>query len=100
VVEVEDAPVVVRGAELLDDGGVTLHLSDGSREPLDGGGLEQSAEHVLYCRLQRGWPARFSRAAYYQLAERLEDDPTGQPAVRVGGRLFPVRPRDGAPGAA
>jgi hypothetical protein len=91
VVEVEDAPIVVRSVDLEPDGGaVTLHLSDGTLEPLRPGGLEQSAENVLYCQLERGWPARFSRTAYYQLAERLETDASGAPALRVSGALHPV----------
>jgi hypothetical protein len=94
VVEVEDAPVVVRSVELAPgDGPVTLHLSDGTNEALVAASLEQSADHVLYCRIGRGWSARFSRGAYYQLAERLEQDQAGQPALRIGGQLQAVRPR-------
>jgi hypothetical protein len=94
VVEVEDAPLVVRSVDLEPGGGaVTLHLSDGTREGLVPASLVQSDDHVLYCQVERGWPARFSRTAYYQLAERLESDPSGRPALRVDGALHPVQAR-------
>jgi len=36
--------------------------------------------------------ARFSRPAYYQLAQWIDEDPgTGGFSLRVGGRRFPIR---------
>jgi hypothetical protein len=96
VVEVEDAPLVARSID-EDDGRILLQLSDGTVEPLDASTLEQAAgDHVLYCSVSRGerpWPVRFSRPAYYQLLERLENDGAGQPVLRLEGKVYSVRTR-------
>lgn len=45
-------------------------------ETLDPGSLRVGSHHVLYCRIRNGrFPARFSRPAYYQLAEWIDQDP-------------------------
>lgn len=45
-------------------------------EPLDPSTLRVGKENVLYCTVRNGhFPARFSRPAYYQLAQWIEEDP-------------------------
>lgn len=49
------------------------------REVLDPGTLAIGVGNVLYCRVSGGrYPARFSRPAYYQLAQFITGDDSGQ----------------------
>jgi len=49
------------------------HLSHA--EPLDPTTLRVGKDNVLYCQVRAGrFPARFSRPAYYQLAEWIQED--------------------------
>lgn len=44
-------------------------------EPLDPSSLRVGKENILYCTVRNGrFPARFSRPAYYQLAQWIEED--------------------------
>jgi hypothetical protein len=82
--EVADTPfVIVRADRIVRDKGGNLeeeailltlkHLS--TSETLDPSTLYVGEENVLYCRIRGGtFPARFSRPAYYQLAEWIEED--------------------------
>jgi hypothetical protein len=78
--EVEDVPFIIRRAELKGpvkgtDSKVSLYLSDDEREDLMPDTLHAGNDHVLYCSVKKGrFPARFSRAAYYQLGEYIEED--------------------------
>ena len=85
-VEVEDAPFAVVRFEAEGDG-FALWLSDGSREALDPGSLRLREGDVPYCRVKGGrFDARFSRAAAWQLLQRVEVPPgDGPPRLLVGG---------------
>ena len=78
-VEVEDTAFVVRSATCKDTGAdldsrYFLFLSDDSSEEL-ADTLFLGADNVLYCKVKnRIFPARFSRPAYYQLAEYIKED--------------------------
>ncbi len=72
-VEVEDAPFVVLRVERA-GGGFELALAGGLAEPLDPATLTIGAGHVVYARVRGGLPARFTRAAYYQLVEHVVED--------------------------
>ena len=72
-VEVEDAPFVVQRVEPEGDG-LRLVLAGGLSEPLDPSTLTIGAANVVYARVRGGLPARFGRAAYYQLVERVVED--------------------------
>ena len=75
--EVADTFWVVMRAE-LEDGSVHLTLNGGVRRVLDPDSLWVGEKDVLYCRIGRErMPARFSRPAYYQLAQWIEEDPEG-----------------------
>lgn len=53
-------------------------LSDDVREKLDLGTLTVGDDNVMYCRIKEGkFTARFTRKSYYQLAEFIEQDETG-----------------------
>jgi glyoxylase-like metal-dependent hydrolase (beta-lactamase superfamily II) len=75
-VEVEDAPYVVQRVEHQGER-LLLGLGAGLVEPLDPTTLVIGADHVIYARVRDGLRARFSRAAYYQLASRIEENPAG-----------------------
>ena len=77
--------VVQRAAMEKDDDRVTLWLNDGQSEPLDPATLRMGQDNVIYCSVKDGrFPARFNRAAYYQLAERIEEE-DGRFFVSIGG---------------
>jgi hypothetical protein len=77
-VEVEDTAFIVTRVELKDHAEhsrFVLYLSDDSQEGLLPDTLYVGKDNVLYCRIKdRTFPARFSRAAYYQLAEYFEEE--------------------------
>ncbi len=92
--EVEDTPFVVRRVTLVTDSrgreSFLLRLSDDTDEPLDPGTLVVGAENVLYCRVKNGaFPARFTRAAYYQLADHVEEE-CGRYVLVFNGRKYPI----------
>ena len=80
--EVEDTPLVIsrvtQQQEGDETGGEHLLLSIKHLEPpeiLDPTSLWVGKENVLYCKvLEDRFPARFSRPAYYQLAEFIHED--------------------------
>ena len=88
-VEVEAAPFAVVRFEAEGDG-FALWLSDGSREALEPGSLRLREGHVPYCRVKGGrFEARFSRAAAWQLLQRVKAQPGGRPpTLAAGGRDY------------
>ncbi len=97
-VDVEDTPFVVWRTTVENDDRegtlFSLYLSDDSREALDPETLSVGDGDVLYCRVRnRGFPARFSRPAYYQLAEYIEEGEEGF-FLPVNGRRYPVSPQE------
>jgi hypothetical protein len=97
-VEVADAPFVVIRVEIQPDApeSLWLNLSDGSQERLDPAGLWLGPTGAPYCSVKEGrFRARFSVPAWLQLAERLEGEPGGAPAVLVlGNRRISLTQRD------
>ena len=78
-VEVEDTPFVVTRVELSsgkgDDDRLSLFLTDDTVEKLDPGTLRVGDNNVLYCSIRGNrFTARFSRAAYYQLADHIKEE--------------------------
>lgn len=73
-VVVEDAPFTVIRIEDENHGALVLLLNDGGREALEPRTIEFRHSNVPYCRVRGGLEARFSRPAYYQLAEFIEYD--------------------------
>jgi hypothetical protein len=90
---VEDAPFQILGVSVEPAAtGQTLliTLDDGSEEELSYGSLRQRANNVLYCDVKGGrFKARFSRNAYYKLAQlvELEGD---EPRLIAAGRSWPI----------
>ncbi|MBN2418221.1 MAG: DUF1285 domain-containing protein [Deltaproteobacteria bacterium] len=78
--EVEDTPFIITRAELnsagkTGDERIILYLIDDTQEDLDPETLSIGDENVLYCRIKNNtFNARFSRAAYYQLAFHIKEE--------------------------
>ena len=96
-VQVDDTPfVVVRTASGTPPGAIEVHLSDGSREPLDASSVVLDARGTPYCRVKDGrFRARLSVSAWLQLVERIEVDPgSGTPVLILGDRRIHLRRGD------
>ena len=84
VLEVADTPFVISRVDLKGEAEgkqeILLsfrHLIDS--EPLAPETLQVGARNILYCRIRNGrYSARFSRPAYYQLAEWIQEDPVSK----------------------
>jgi uncharacterized protein len=97
-IEVADTPFVVTRVDREEGAGageaavrLTLkYLSD--RERLDPRSLTVGGANILYCRVHGGrFPARFSRPAYYQLAEWIvEDEETASFYLQLGTNRYPI----------
>ncbi len=90
-VHVEDAPYAVRGVT-FEQGRPTVHLSDGSVEPLDPATLRVDGDGVLHATVKGSHRARFTRSAQVDLGLALEEDATAPAgfALRLGARSYPV----------
>lgn len=85
-IEVLDAPLQVQRLEIVGEPpeSVKLGLSDGSEETLDPQTLRYVPERGFYCQVKNGlMTARFSRPAYYQLAEHVDEE-DGTHTLRLG----------------
>ena len=98
-VEVEDTAFVVRRV-VYEEGGESgrgrfvLNLSDDSTEDLSPETLFVGRDSVLYCRIRESaFPARFTRAAYYQLARYIEES-GGTYYLPLNGKRHEVPARD------
>jgi len=89
-VEVEDTLHVVVGVDRGDSGAYRIELNDGSIEPLDPSTLEVGAGEVLYCRARDGERLRFLRAAYYRLADAIDEGASGGFVFHCGNTDYPV----------
>ena len=90
-VEVADAPFAVIRLEPEGDH-LAVTLNDLSREVLDVETLTVGEGGVPHCRVKGGrFAARFTRAATYQLLERVEYEPESETAMLVvGARRRPL----------
>lgn len=87
--EVDDTFYVVTGVA-PEDQGLAVSLNDGSTETLDPASLWVGDADVMYCQVKGGaLPARFTRQAYYQVAQWIEEDGEGF-ALVLGGRRYPL----------
>lgn len=93
-VTVADAPYAIRGVEAGGGRAPVLHLSDGSREPLDPATLTLGGDGVLRCVVKGAHRARFTRAGQIALGLALDEDPpgSGRYTLTVNGARWPVRP--------
>ncbi len=95
LIEVADTPFIVSRVDLEKsetEEKVILGLKHiAKREILDPGTLSVGEDNVMYCRILDGrFKARFSRPAYYQIAELIEEAPTGEFLVMINGIGYPV----------
>ncbi|MFC1839903.1 hypothetical protein ACFL1N_10000 [Thermodesulfobacteriota bacterium] len=77
--EVEDTPFIVirvefKGKEKKDES-ASIFLTDDTFEKLDPNTLKVGRDNVLYCSIKgNNFTARFSRAAYYQIAAYIKEE--------------------------
>lgn len=97
-IDVEDAPFIVKSVnrkslETDDREMIYLSLSDGTVEQLEPHTLRIGKENVLYCDIRKGlFEARFSKAAYYQLADYIEHDKKNDTYfISLNGQFFYVK---------
>lgn len=92
-VEVEDTPFVVTGVSEDKDGNVLLLLNDGTLEIFNPETLRINDSNIPYSMVRNGkFPARFSRPAYYQFAERLDFDDSEQAFfISLNGRKIRIK---------
>ena len=102
LLEVADTPFVISRVDLEREssGGewIRIGLKNISRsEILDPRTLKTGKGNVLYCRTAAGrFPARFSRPAYYQLADFIREDESGLGFfIELAGQRHPIH-MDGA----
>lgn len=95
---VEDTPIVVKSVHEMADSerekeetAIGIFLSDSSLEKIDLDSLRIGEGNVLYCDLQRGFPARFTRAAYYQIADRIEFDEKRGYFIPANGKQYFIK---------
>ena len=93
-VDVEDTAFVVKGVSCEEGNDhhasrFEISLSDDTHETLAVDTLRVGDAHVLYCQVKSGaFPARFTRAAYYQLADFIEEDNHGYFLSHAGRRHY------------
>ena len=98
-VDVEDTAFVVKrvsspGEKEGKGTGFKIRLSDDTEEELMPDTLYLGGNNILYCKVKKGnFPARFNRAAYYQLAAHVEPGEEGY-FLRVNGRRFTIGSKD------
>lgn len=95
-IAVADTPFVITRVDRITNGAEETHILltfkhlEGT-EPLDPSTLWVGRDNVLYCRVRHGrFPARFSRPAYYQVAQWIEPLDNDRFALRLGDRLYPI----------
>ncbi len=97
--KVEDTPIVVKSVHEMADPGASdaggkclgMFLSDSSLEKIDLESLRIGDGNVLYCDLQRGFPARFTRAAYYQIADWIQFDEESGYFIPANGKNYIIK---------
>jgi len=98
-VDVEDTAFVVKRVSSPDEQGekgtgFMVRLSDETEEELMPDTLYLGESNVLYCKVKEGnFPARFNRAAYYQLTAHVEPGEEGY-VLPVNGRKFKIGSKD------
>lgn len=92
--DVDDTPLVARAARVDADGTIWLALSDGAEERLDPDTLTADAAGTLRAWVRGGrLEARLASSAVAALSDLLAETSEGEPALRVGGVLRPIRPQ-------
>jgi hypothetical protein len=91
--EVEDTPFVIQSVDLRCQAGppacLWAKINDGTEEVLDVAALRVATDNVLYGKIKHArYEARFTRAAYYQLAEFLRQDSGGYYLFIEGAKTY------------
>lgn len=93
-VDVEDAMLLVLSIR-WDGDRAFIKTNDEVEEELCYATLEQAADNTLYCRARASQLlARVTTRAYYQLAERIEEEARGGFVLLAAGQRFPIAERE------
>ena len=101
LLEVADVPFVVSRVDMKKSGAAGEHIAlelkhIAQTEILDPRTLRVGENNVLYCRVRKGrFPARFSRPAYYQIAEFITETPGGDFCIAIDGIKYPISESSG-----
>ena len=82
-IEVEDTPFVVKDVSAVQTGSpgrffFKISLNDETEEELDLNTFHIGKDNIPYCRVKKGgFPARFLRAPYYELARYIQEENSG-----------------------
>lgn len=85
---VDDTPFVVASLRGEPDTGLSVLLNTGSLYELDPETLSIGDHNVMYCTIPCGIKVRFSRAAYYMLANIMEEDENGNIILKTGRKTY------------
>jgi hypothetical protein len=92
-IDVDDADLLALSARWEGDR-AWLALSDESEEELAYDSLRVGADHALYCDARGGrLEARLTTAAYFAVAQRIEERADGGFELAAAGSRFPIRER-------
>jgi len=81
---IEDAPYIVGGVR-FENNHIVLELTNGTEQIFDPDTLSVGKDNVPYTIVNPTRDkARFTRPAYYQLAQNLVEGPDGKPAIKIG----------------
>ena len=87
VLDVADTAFFVQRVERINRD-FLLYISDDTQEKLDPKTLYIGKKNILYCKVKAGkFPARFVRAAYYQIAKYIEEE-NGDFFLMVGNQRY------------
>jgi hypothetical protein len=90
-VEVQDAPFVIVRTFTGEDGHLCLMLNDDTIEHFSADRFWMTDENIPYTFVKTGsFHARFSRPAYYQLAENIVSDDEVNFFIEMNGSKFPI----------
>jgi hypothetical protein len=86
--EVDDTPFVVTSLRGEPETGLSVLLNTGSLYELDPETLSVGDDNVMYCTIPSGMKVRFSRTAYYMLANIMDEDENGNIILKISKKTY------------
>lgn len=86
-----DAPYVIQNIDLNGEN-ILLHFLGNYSETLEPSSLRVGNKNILYCKVKKGeFEARFSRKAYMELSQYIEQDDQDHYCLRLNGKRYPIQ---------
>ncbi len=90
IVDVEDTAFFIQRVDKVDNN-FLLYINDDTQEKLEPDTLFINKNNVLYCKIKnKKFPAKFLRAAYYQIAEYIKEE-NGKYYIRVNNKKYFIK---------